>query len=256
MFDRFAEDARRAIAIATQEAARLGLPYVEGEHLLVGISRSSDPELKQMFRLQELEEAILAHQSLDVKPELSEKPGSVPLSDSAKRTWAYAMEEAVRLNSPEVGCGHLLLGVLRESESAASRLLIAHKVDLELARRMVVSSLTRSAAASSSRPIGLASRIKRRYWIATAVQLAVMVVLGLAVAISHIAGRYLLIIGGVWFLAALAWFKLGPSSFFFSLGRQNRAKVALIYVFGWFYGTFMFGWLLPLSIGIYRVAVR
>jgi hypothetical protein len=169
---------------------------------------------------------------------------------------AYAAEGAVRLNSPGIGSGHLLLGVLRESESIASSLLIAHNVDLARVRQIVGALRTHEDTEKSSRSIGLASRIKRRYWIGIAGQLTLIVLLGVVVANSTITGRHLLVIASVWFLAVLAWMKLGPSSFFLSLGKQNRAKTAVIYAFGWFYQVFMFGWLLPLSIGIYRVTVR
>jgi hypothetical protein len=108
----------------------------------------------------------------------------------------------------------------------------------------------------SSRSIGLASRIKRRYWIGIAGQLTLIGLLGVIVGNSTITGRHLLVIASIWFLAVLAWMKLGPSSFFMSLGKQNRAKTAVIYAFGWFYQVFTFGWLLTLSIGIYRVTVR
>lgn len=58
------------------------------------------------------------------------------------------------------------------------------------------------------------------------------------------------------FIAVLAWNQLGPSSFFLSLGKRNKTKVALVFALGWLYPLFILGWLAPLAIGIYRVALR
>jgi Clp amino terminal domain, pathogenicity island component len=51
MFDLYTDDARQALAIAKEEAAHLGSPYIEAEHLLLGISRSSKPELREPLML-------------------------------------------------------------------------------------------------------------------------------------------------------------------------------------------------------------
>ena len=110
---------------------------------------------------------------------------------------AYAAEEAVRLNSPGVGSGHLLLGILRETESIASRMLFAHSVDLARVRRIVSAFREDEDKGKSSGSVGLASRIKRRYWIGIARDLRLIVLLGVIVANSTIAGRHLLVIAAV-----------------------------------------------------------
>jgi len=255
-FDRFTEDARRAVAIAKEEAANIRSPHIEAEHLLLGISRAIEANLKEALRLKEVEDALRADFRANAQFESPEAPADLPLSNPGKRILAYAAEEAIRLNSPGIGSGHLLLGVLRESESIPSRLLIAHNVDLARARQIVTTLRSHKDSEKSSGSIGLASRVKRRYWIGVAAQVTLIVLLGVVVADSTITGRHLLLIAAAWFLIVLAWMKLGPSDFFLSLGKQNRAKIAVIYAVGWFYQVFMFGWLLPLGIGIYRVTVR
>ena len=255
MFDRYTDDARQAVSVAKEEAAKLSSPYIEAEHLLLGISQSSEPELKELLRLKEIEDALRADLGATAQLESTEKPANLPLSNPGKRILAYAAEEAVRLNSRGISSGHLLLGVLRESESIASRFLVAHNVDLQRARQIVATSRTHGDTEKSASSIGLASTIKRRYWIGIAWQLALIVLLGVAVAKSAVTGRHLLVISAIWFMAALAWSKLGPSSFFLSLGKRNRSKIAVLYAFGWLYQLFMFGWLFPLGVGIYRIAV-
>lgn len=256
MFNRYTEDARQSVAMAKEEAAKLRSPYIEAEHLLLGISRASEPGLKELLRLKEVEDALRADLGANAQFESSEKPDNLPFSNPGKRILAYAAEEAVRLNSLGIGSGHLLLGVLRESESIAARFLGPHNIDLQRARQIVATSRAHGDTEKSASSIGLASTIKRRHWIGIAGQLALLVLLGVAMANSTVTGRHLLGIAAVWFLAALAWNKLGPSSFFLSLGKRNRAKMAVVYAFGWLYQLFMFGWLLPLGVGIYRVTVR
>jgi hypothetical protein len=256
MFEWYTEDARQAVAIAKEEAAKLRSPYIEAEHLLLGISRSSQPALKELLRLEEVEDSLRVDLGATAQLDSSEKPADLPLSNPSKRILAYAAEEAVRLNSRGIASGHLLLGVLRESESIASRLLVAHNVDLQTARQIVATSRTYDVTEQSASSIGLASTIKRRFWIGIAVQLAVVVLFGVAMAKSTVTGRNLFVIAAIWFVAAIAWNQLGASSFFLSLGKRNRAKIAVVYALGSLYQLFMFGWLFPLGVGIYRVTVR
>lgn len=255
MFDRYTEDARQAIAIAREEAAKLGSTSIEAEHLLLGVSRSNE-NLKEVLGLGRIEDAIRDDLAATSKSESAEMPADLLLSNASKRILAYAAEEAIRLNSPGIGSGHLLLGVLRESGSIASHFLTDCNVDLQAVRQIVASSRREGDTERPSGSIGLASQIKRRYWIGIAVQLALLLLLGAALVKSTLSGRPLLLIAAVWFLAVLTWSRLGPSSFFLSLGKRNRAKVAVIYAFGWLFQLFMFGWLLPLIVGMYRVVRR
>jgi ATP-dependent Clp protease ATP-binding subunit ClpC len=121
-FDRYTEDARRAVAMAKEEAANVGSPHIEAEHLALGVARAVEPDLKELLRLKELEDTLRSDLRAHAQFESRQTPADLPLSNPGKRILAYAAEEAVRLNSPGIGSGHLLLGVLRESESIASRL--------------------------------------------------------------------------------------------------------------------------------------
>ena len=134
---------------------------------------------------------------------------------------------------------------------------ISHNIDMSRAREIVAASGTPEGtdkrSPGSSR---LARRIDRGDWIGIAGQVTLFVVLGVVIANSTITGRHLLAVAAVWFLAVLAWMKVGPSDFFISLGKHNRAKIAVAYAIGWLLQVFMLGWLMPLGIGLYRVTVR
>jgi hypothetical protein len=77
-----------------------------------------------------------------------------------------------------------------------------------------------------------------RFWIGVFAQVALLALLAVGVAKSAVSGGHLLMAASLWFVAVLAWNQLGPSSFFLSLGRRKRAKIALVFAFGWFLPAF------------------
>jgi len=128
--DRFTERARIAIAKAQEVAAGMGHSYVGTEHLLLGIAREGEGLGAKVLRENGLDEGFLQ--------ELLEKfvgrgaPG-VPiqgLTPRAKRVIELAVGDANRLGHSYVGTEHLLMGVLREPESAAARIITSTGADL------------------------------------------------------------------------------------------------------------------------------
>ena len=257
MFERYTENARQVIFFAREEASRFGSSFIESEHLLLGTMRSCELELNELLKLKDLEGALRRDLAAFAQLETTSKR-DVPLSNQSKRILAYAAEEAARLSSPGIGSGHLLLGILREPEGGASRFLLAHDVDLLRARQMVA-MLSRSHTDDT----GWATRLRTgwantaRLWIGTAAQFALLILLAVGAVESSVTGRHLVVAGAIWFMTALAWNLLGPSSFFWSFGKRSRATaMAISYAFFFLYQLLMFGWLVPLSVGIYRVTMR
>jgi hypothetical protein len=257
MFERYTESARQAIFFAREEASKFGSSCIESEHLLLGTMRSCELELNELLKLKELEGALRGDLSASAQLDTTSKR-DVPLSNKSKRILAYAAEEAARLNSPGISSGHLLLGILRESEGGASRFLLAHDVDLLRARQMIA-MLSRSHKGDTGQAIRLRTGWANtaRLWIGTAAQFALLILLGVGVVESSVTGRHLLVAGAIWFMATLSWNLLGPSSFFWSFGKRSRAVAMTIsYAFFFLYQVLMFGWLIPLGVGIYRVTMR
>lgn len=138
MFERYTEKARRTTFFARYEASQFGSPYIESEHLLLGILREDRALTNQFLRSREsaesIREEIAAH--LVVREKLSTSV-DLPLSHECKRILAYAMEEADKLSHQFIGTGHLFLGVLREPDCAASKLLVVRGISLEMAREAI-----------------------------------------------------------------------------------------------------------------------
>jgi ATP-dependent Clp protease ATP-binding subunit ClpC len=128
--DRFTERARLAITKAQEAAAELGHSYVGTEHLLLGIARESDGLGAKVLRENGFDDSLLSEL---VEKLVGRGAAGAPiqgLTPRAKRVIELAMGDANRLGHNYVGTEHLLMGVLREPESAAARLITSAGADL------------------------------------------------------------------------------------------------------------------------------
>jgi len=135
MFERFTEKARRVIFFARYEASQFGSPYIETEHLLLGLLREDKVLTNRFLGSPEMSEAV--RKEIEQQTKVREKITTsvdLPLSNEGKRVLAYSAEEAERLNHKHIGTEHLLLGLLREGECFAASLLHARGVHLEPVR--------------------------------------------------------------------------------------------------------------------------
>ena len=129
--DRFTESAKRALASAHEMAAELGHEYVGTEHILLGIANTDDGMAAKVLR-----EAGFSREFLTEIVERTVGRGEggettlQGLTPRAKRVLETAVGEAAHLGSGYVGTEHLLMGILREYESTAARVLISAGVDL------------------------------------------------------------------------------------------------------------------------------
>jgi len=124
MFERYTEKARRVIFFARYEASQFGSPYIETEHLLLGLLREDKALTNRFLRshasVESIRKQIEAHTTIREKVSTSV---DLPLSNECKRVLAYAAEEAERLGHKHIGTEHLLLGLLREEKCFAAEIL-------------------------------------------------------------------------------------------------------------------------------------
>ena len=124
MFERYTEKARRVIFFARYEASQFGSPYIETEHLLLGLIREDKALANRFLRthaaVDSIRKQIEAHTTIREKVSTSV---DLPLSHECKRVLAYAAEEAERLSHKHIGTEHLLLGLLREERCFAAEIL-------------------------------------------------------------------------------------------------------------------------------------
>src|SRR6201986_548738 len=124
MFERYTEKARRVIFFARYEASEFGSPYIETEHLLLGLLREDKALTNRFLRshasVESIRKQIEGHTTIREKVSTSV---DLPLSNECKRVLAYAAEEAERLSHKHIGTEHLLLGLLREEKCLAAEIL-------------------------------------------------------------------------------------------------------------------------------------
>jgi len=156
MFERYTEKARRVIFFARYEASQFGSPYIETEHLLLGLLREdkalTNRFLKSQSSVESIRKQIEAHTTIREKVSTSV---DLPLCNESKRVLAFAAEEAERMTHKHIGTEHLLLGLLREEKCFAAELLREREVTLstvreELARVPHQTGFSSTAHASGS----------------------------------------------------------------------------------------------------------
>ncbi len=179
MFERFTTEARESIRHAQQEARQLRHPSIGTEHVLLGIAAVDGPAAQALaphgltadvlrrrlavltddgldpdalatvgIDLEQVRQATEAHLgpgALD-KRRPPVKSGHLPLTKRAKKALELSLREALHLKSGEIGTGHLLLGLLREGEGLAVRLLVDSRIDLDALRADVTQLMADRAA--------------------------------------------------------------------------------------------------------------
>ena len=162
MWQRFTERARRVVFFAQEEAGRLGENYVSTEHLLLGLVREND---SVAARILDRMGVSLSRVKSEIERQVSRGDGrlgqDMQLTPRAKRVIDLAYDEARQLNNNYIGTEHLLLGLIREGEGLAGRVLAKLGVDLERTRREVM-SLQEGGDASISPAAGGGSRTRSR----------------------------------------------------------------------------------------------
>jgi len=138
MFERYTERARRVIFFARYEASQYGSPYIETEHLLLGLLREDRTLAKGFLGGVNAEEGIRAEIEKHITPgEQFPTSVEVPLTSESKKVLTLAAEEADRLGHRHVGTEHLLLGLLRVEDSFAGTLLHARGVSAATIRELL-----------------------------------------------------------------------------------------------------------------------
>src|SRR5579872_4762426 len=138
MWQRFTERARRVVFFAQEEAGRLGENYVSTEHLLLGLVREND---SVAARILDRIGVSLGRIRSEIERQVARGDGrlgqDMQLTPRAKRVIDLAYDEARQLNNNYIGTEHLLLGLIRDSDVLAGKILHEMGAGLERAQREV-----------------------------------------------------------------------------------------------------------------------
>src|SRR5882762_6759140 len=165
MHDKFTERVRKVIYLAREEAARLQHDYIGTEHLLLGVIREGEGIAATVLNnlgldldriRQEVENMVSASGG-------TMTIGEIPFTPRAKRVLELAVEEARSLGHNYVGTEHLLLGLIREGEGVAAKVLLELGVDRKRVREETLKLLggTPSSSGGTERVVQVLSRRKK-----------------------------------------------------------------------------------------------
>jgi len=143
MFERFTDRARKVMGLANQEAQRFNHEYIGTEHILLGLVKEGSGVAANVLRNLDID---LKKIRIEVEKIVQSGPdtlsmGKLPYTPRAKKVIELAFEEARSLGHNYVGTEHLLLGLLREQEGVAARVLMNLGLKLDDVREEVLNLL-------------------------------------------------------------------------------------------------------------------
>ena len=135
--------AQQVLALARKEADRFHHNFVGTEHLLLGLIKLGQGVAVNVLQKQGLD---LENVRLEVEKQVGTGPdqkmfGNIPYTPRVKKVLALATHEAKALNHTYVGTEHILLGLLREGDGVAARVLMEFDVDIEQTRHEILKEL-------------------------------------------------------------------------------------------------------------------
>ncbi|HTB84347.1 MAG TPA: ATP-dependent Clp protease ATP-binding subunit [Candidatus Sulfotelmatobacter sp.] len=147
----FTPRAQQVLALARKEADRLNHNFLGTEHLLLGLIKLGQGVAVNVLQGMGID---LETVRLEVEKQTPSGPdqkmiGNIPYTPRVKKVIALAQKEAKNLNHTYVGTEHLLLGLLREGDGVAAKVLRALDVDIEEARQRVLKELDPNFAAQA-----------------------------------------------------------------------------------------------------------
>lgn len=154
MFGRFTERAQKVLALAQEEAIRLGHKDIGTEHVLLGLIREGDGIAAKALQALGLGLDKIQSEVESLIGRGAEQPSNINYTPRAKKVIELSMDEARKLGHTYVGTEHILLGLIREGEGVAARILNNLGVSLNKARQQVLQLLGSSEMMASHQPSG------------------------------------------------------------------------------------------------------
>ena len=161
MFERFTEKAIKVIMLAQEEARRLGHNFVGTEQILLGLIGEGTGVAAKVLKSMGVN---LKDARVEVEKIIGRGSGfvavEIPFTPRAKRVLELSLEEARQLGHNYIGTEHLLLGLIREGEGVAARVLENLGVDLTKVRTQVIRMLGETAEVAAGGSNGAKGSLK------------------------------------------------------------------------------------------------
>jgi ATP-dependent Clp protease ATP-binding subunit ClpC len=152
MFKRFTERARKVIILAREEADNYRHEYLGTEHILLGVLKDGGGIAIAVLQKLGVDPKQLRLELERNLPKSTSGPveGDIPFTPKAKKVLEYAVEEARLMGHNYIGTEHLLLGIVREKDGLAAKILGSFGVKLQQTREQTI-NLLREPVATRSR---------------------------------------------------------------------------------------------------------
>src|ERR1700686_52865 len=143
MFERFTERARQVVVLAQEEARTLKHNYIGTEHILLGLLREEEGLAARVLESLDITVERVRAQVVRIVGSCEEvTSGQIPFTPRAKKVLELALREALSLGHNYIGTEHILLGLVRENEGVAARILLDFDADSEKIRNEVIRMLS------------------------------------------------------------------------------------------------------------------
>src|SRR5689334_16932509 len=143
MFERFTERARQVVVLAQDEARTLKHNYIGTEHILLGLLREEEGLAARVLDTLDITvEEVRAQVARIVGQGDEVTTGQIPFTPRAKKVLELALREALSLGHNYIGTEHILLGLVRENEGVAARILLDFDADAEKIRNEIIRMLS------------------------------------------------------------------------------------------------------------------
>ena len=151
MFERFTERARQVVVLAQDEARALKHNYIGTEHILLGLLREEEGLAARVLESLDITvEEVRAQVARIVGQGDEVTTGQIPFTPRAKKVLELALREALSLGHNYIGTEHILLGLVRENEGVAARILLDFDADAEKIRNKTLGVLGSSGRSEYS----------------------------------------------------------------------------------------------------------
>jgi hypothetical protein len=163
LFERFTERARQVVILAQEEARALKHNYIGTEHILLGLLREEEGLAARVLESLEITVDRVRAQVVRIVGEGEEAtPGQIPFTPHAKTVLEVALREALSLGHNYVGTEHILLGLVRENDGAATRILLDFDVNAEIIRDELIPLLSGPEGREQGRSMAVGAHALRQ----------------------------------------------------------------------------------------------
>ena len=131
MFERFTDRARRVVVLAQEEARMLNHNYIGTEHILLGLIHEGEGVAAKALDSLNINLDAVRQQVEEIIGQGQAAPtGHIPFTPRAKKVLELSLREALQLGHNYIGTEHILLGLIREGEGLAAKIMVDRGVRL------------------------------------------------------------------------------------------------------------------------------